>query len=219
MIFHILTIFPEAFTSFTQTSMIAKAIWNNLLKIHTYKLCDFSTKNFKHVDNKAYWMHGQVISPEPLSKALKHIKTQCKSPPVTVYMSPSWDLLQQEKVETLYKQHHKNEIIIICGHYEWIDQRIIDKYVDLEISIWEYVLTSWELAAQVFIDAFSSHIPKVLWNVQSLEEESFSTFFNRQKEHPVYTRPRVFEWLEVPETLTSGNHKKIELWKHTNIKK
>ena len=133
-------------------------------------------------------------------------------------MSPSWELLNQEATENYHSKFKQEDVIIICGHYEWIDQRIIDKYVDYEISIWEYVLTSWELSSQVLIDSLVRHIPWVLGNQQSLVEESFSEFFDRQKEHSVYTRPRVFEDMEVPEILTSGNHKLIEAWKHNNTK-
>jgi len=235
MNFHIITIFPEAFNSFINTSIIWKWIKNNLFNIELYKLNDFSEKKFKHVDDKAYWMHGQVISPEPLSKAINFVKNKIninsfplnkgkdawkadRDIPV-IYMSPSWDLLNQEKVEKYYQNFKNKDIIIICGHYEWIDQRIIEKYVDYEISIWEYVLTSWELSSQVFIDSIVRNIPEVLWNKQSLEEESFSNFFDRQKEHPVYTRPNVFEWMEVPKILTSWNHKNIEKWKINNLKK
>ena len=219
MNFHIITIFPEAFDSFIKTSIIWKAIKNNLFNIELYKLWDFSEKNFKHVDDKAYWMHWQVISPEPLSKAINFIKEKINWDNIVIYMSPSWDLLNQEKVENYYKNFEEKDIIIICGHYEWIDQRIIEKYVTHEISIWEYVLTSWELSAQILIDSLVRHIPGVLWNKQSLEEESFSKFFDRQKEHPVYTRPKVFEDMEVPFILTSWNHPEIEKWKKNSLKK
>lgn len=218
MNFHIITIFPEAFDSFIKTSIIWKWIKNNLFNIKLYKLNDFSDKNFKHVDDKAYWIHGQVISPEPLSKAINFVKNKINWKSIIIYMSPSWDLLNQEKVENYYTNFKNKDIIIICGHYEWIDQRIIDKYVDFEISIWEYILTSWELAATILIDSIVRNIPEVLWNKQSLEEESFSKFFNRQKEHPVYTRPKVFEEMEVPKILTSWNHKEIEKWKFNNLK-
>ena len=219
MNFHIITIFPEAFDSFINTSIINKAINNDLFNIKIYKLWDFSDKNFKHVDDKAFWMHWQVISPEPLSKAIKFVKEKINWENIVIYMSPSWDLLNQEKVENYYTNFKSKDIIIICGHYEWIDQRIIEKYVDYQISIWEYVLTSWELSAQILIDSLVRHIPEVLWNPQSLEEESFSKFFDRQKEHPVYTRPQIFEEMKVPEVLTSGNHKEIEKWKINNLKK
>jgi len=218
MNFHIITIFPEAFDSFIKTSIIWKSLKNNLFNIELYKLWDFSDKKFMHVDDKAFWMHWQVISPEPLSKAINFVKKKINWENIVIYMSPSWDLLNQEKVEDYYNNFRNKDIIIICGHYEWIDQRIIEKYVDYQISIWEYVLTSWELSAQILIDSLVRHVPKVLWNQQSLEEESFSKFFDRQKEHPVYTRPQIFEEMKVPEVLTSGNHKEIEKWKINNLK-
>ena len=219
MKFHIITIFPEAFDSFLKTSIIWNSIEKKLFEIRLYKLNDFSEKKFKHVDNKAYWMHWQVISPEPISKAINFIKNNIKNnnAPI-IYMSPSWDLLNQEKVEKYYSKFNNKDIIIICWHYEWIDQRIIDKYVDYEISIWEYILTSWEIASQILIDSLVRNITWVLWNKQSLEEESFSKFFDRQKEHPVYTRPYKFEWIEVPKVLISWNHLEIEKWKHKNLK-
>jgi tRNA (guanine37-N1)-methyltransferase len=131
-------------------------------------------------------------------------------------MTPSGELMNQQKVEE-YTQSFWNEIIIICGHYEWIDQRIRDLYVDYEISIGEYVLSSGELSAMVFIDTFVRHIPWVLWNPESLEEESFSQKLGRQKEYPVNTRPKEFRWLQVPDVLTSGNHSEIEKWKKNNL--
>jgi len=215
---HIITIFPDAFNSFLETSMLWKAIKNKLVDISLYKLSDFSDKNFGHVDDNAYGMHGQVISPEPLGKAIEHVfRAAWKKIPV-VYMSPSWELLKQEKVEKDYNSLVQNkqmwEFLIICGHYEWIDQRIIDLYVDKQVSIWEYVLTSWEIAAQVYIDALVRHIPWVLWNAQSLKEDSFSKKFDRQKEYPVYTRPQVFREKKVPDVLLSGDPKKIEDWKN-----
>jgi tRNA (guanine37-N1)-methyltransferase len=170
------------------------------------------------VDDKAYWMHGQVISPEPLGNAIEYIFEKVWKKIDIVYMTPSWDLLNQEKVEKYYENFENKDFIIICGHYEGIDQRIIDLYIDYEISIWEYVLTSWELAAQVLIDALVRHIPWVLWNKNSLEEDSFSKRFNRQKEYPVYTRPENYKWIKIPEVLKLGNHKEIEKWKNNNLR-
>lgn len=213
---HIITIFPESFTSYLESSIVWKAKERWLFEINLYKLNDFSDKNFKHVDDKAFWTHGQVISPEPLSKALKYIFEKVWKKIPVIYMSPSWDLLNQEKVEEYSKK--LEEFIIICWHYEWIDQRIIDLYVDFEISIWEYILTSWELSSMVFMDSLIRFIPEVLWNPLSLEEESFSKKLFGKKEYPHYTRPRVFEWLDVPEVLLSWNHKDIEKWKINNIK-
>lgn len=214
MKFHIITIFPESFESHFNTSMMRKARDNNLFSLELYKLNDFSDKNFGHVDDKAYGMHGQVISPEPLSKAIEHVFEKVGKKIPVYYMSPRGNILTQEIVEN-YSQ--VSECCIICGHYEWIDQRIIDIYVDEEISIGKYILTSGELAATVFIDSVVRHIPEVLWNPESLLEESFSEKLGRQKEYPLYTRPQEFMWKKVPDVLISGNHKYIEQWKYNNL--
>lgn len=214
---HIITIFPESFESYFKSSIIWRSIANGLFQPVFYKLNDFSEDKFKRVDDKAYWMHGQVISPEPLNKSIKHIFTKVWKKIPVVYMSPRGDLLTQEKIEK-YSEKLSEEFIIICWHYEWIDQRIIDKYVTHEVSIGEYVISSWELASMVFIDSLVRHIPEVLWNKQSLEEDSFSEKLFRQKEYPVYTRPEEFLWMKVPEILLSWNHKEIEKWKINNLK-
>ncbi len=218
MNFHIITIFPESFKSYFSSSIMDKAMKNNLFSIELYKLNDFSKLSSKRVDDKAYGMHWQVISAEVLSDAIEFIfKKVWKKIPV-IYMTPSWELLNQEKVEYFY-ENLKNDCIIICWHYEWIDERIVELYVDFEISIWEYVLSSWELAASVFIDSFVRNISWVLGNKLSLEEDSFSKKFERKKEYPVYTRPKIFKNLEVPEILLSGNHAEIENWKKNNLHK
>jgi len=213
---HIITIFPESFDSYFSSSIIWNAINKWLFKPIFYKLNDFSSLPTKRVDDKAYWMHWQVISPKPLSKVIEFIfENVWKKLPV-IYLTPKWSLLNQEKVENYYKQL-KEEFIIICWHYEWIDQRIIDLYVDYEISIWEYILSSWELASMVFLDSLIRQIPEVLWNNLSLEEDSFSLKLNRQKEYPVYTRPKEFKNMKVPDILISWNHIEIEKWKKNNL--
>lgn len=216
MKFHIITIFPESFDSYFASSILWRAIEKKLFEVKFYKLNDFSSKNFGQVDDKAYGMHGQVISAEPLSIAIEHVFEQVWKKIPVLYMSPSWNLLTQEVTENYAK--NIDETIIICGHYEWIDQRIIDHYNVECISIGEYVLSSWELAAMVLIDSIVRHIPAVLWNAQSLEEDSFSKKLGRQKEYPVYTRPDKILWLEVPAVLRGGNHKEIEKWKHDNLR-
>lgn len=216
MNFHILTIFPESFESYFWSSIMKKALDKKYFSINLYKLNDFSEKPTKRVDDKAYGMHGQVIEAEVLAKAIEYIfKKVGKKIPV-IYMTPGWSLLNQEKVEFFYENLEK-DCLIICWHYEWIDERIIELFVDYKVSIWEYVLSSGELSASVFIDAFVRNISWVLWNKLSLEEESFSKKFERKKEHPVYTRPKIFRWLPVPEVLFSGNHLEIEKWKKNNL--
>lgn len=213
---HIITIFPEAFDSYIKTSIFRKAKKDKLVDIKLYKLNDFSTKKFKQVDDKAYGTHGQVISPEPLSKAINNVLEKVWKKVPVVYMSPRWEILTQVKLEKYYKKLSE-EFIVICGHYEWIDERIIEKYVSHEISIWRYIITSWELASQVLIDSLIRFIPGVLWNEESFLEESYSKKLSRQKEYPHYTRPRIFEGTEVPEVLTSWDHQKIKKWKEKNL--
>jgi len=211
MKFHIITIFPEAFTSFLDTSIIWKAREKWLLEVELYKLNDFAKDTSGHVDDKAFGMHGQVLSPIPLSRAIWRVREatwnnwKSENLPI-IYMSPSGQKLEQELCEKLSESI--NECIIICGHYEWIDQRIIDSYVDYEISIWDYILTGWEIAAQVFIDSIIRLKKWVL----------FSKKLDRQKEYPVYTRPQIFEGQWVPDELISWNHSKIENWKLDNLR-
>lgn len=215
---HIITIFPKSFESYFSSSIMKNAIDKWLFSINLYKLNDFSDDKFKRVDDKAYWMHGQVISPEPLSKAIEFIFEKVWKKIPVIYLSPRGVLLNQEKVEYFYDLF-KEEVIFICWHYEWIDQRIIDIYVNYHISIWDYVISTWELATMVFIDSLVRNIPWVLWNEKSLLEDSFSEKLNRQKEYPIYTKPWYFMWLEVPDVLLSWDHKKIEEWKNDNLTK
>ncbi len=215
---HIITIFPENFECFFRDSIIWKAQKKWLFEVELYKLNNFSDNKTKRVDDKAYWMHGQVISPKPLDKAINYIFNKLWKKILVIYMSPKWKILTQSRVEKYYKKLQNEEFIIVCGHYEGIDQRIIDLYVDLEISIGKYILTSGELAAQVFLDTLIRHIPGVLGNKDSLDEDSFSKKFFRRKEYPVYTKPQEFRWLKVPNILLSWNHKKIDTWKINNLK-
>jgi tRNA (guanine37-N1)-methyltransferase len=215
MKFHIITIFPEAFTSFLETSIIWKAREKWLIDVQLYKLNEFAKDTSGHVDDKAFGMHGQVLSPIPLARAIEHIFELTGKIPV-IYMSPSWEPLKQETSEKLSSE--LEQCIIICGHYEWIDERIIDLFVNYEISIWEYILTGGEIAAQVLIDSLIRLKPDVLWSSISHEEESFSKKLDRQKEYPVYTRPQDFRGKKVPDILTSGNHKKIDIWKKDNLR-
>ncbi len=213
---HIITIFPEAFDSYLSTSIAKNALNKGLLDVKLYKLNNFSYDNLKRVDDKVYWSHGQLIKADILARAIEYIFKQTNKKLKIVYMSPKWDLLDQEKIEK-YSSELDEEFIIICGHYEWIDQRIIDLYEVYEISIGEYVITSWELAGQVFIDSLVRLVPGVINSEISHEEESFSAKLNRQKEYPQYTAPKEFMWISVPEILTSGNHKSIDDWKKSNL--
>lgn len=160
-------------------------------------------------------MHGQVLSPVPLSRAIEYIFEDTGKIPV-IYMTPSGQTLEQKLVEQLSSS--VEECIIICGHYEWIDQRVIDIYVDYEISLGEYILTGWEFPAQILMDSLIRLIPEALGSSISHEEESFSKKLDRQKEYPIYTRPQIFQGKEVPGVLLSGNHKEIDTWKRNNLR-
>ena len=212
---HIITIFPESFDSYFSSSIMRIAQEKKQFEPCFYKLSDYSDRPTKRVDDKAFWMHGQVLSPEPLSKAIDGVFDEHGKMPV-IYLSPRGELLNQEAVEKFSEV--LSECVIICWHYEWIDQRIIDFYVDYEVSIWEYVITSWELATMVFLDTIVRHLPWVLNSDLSVIEESFSEKLGRQKEYPVYTRPRSFKWMDVPDEIISWDHSRIEQWKKRNIK-
>lgn len=201
----ILTLFPEMFESLN-ASILKRAQEKNLIEINIVNIRDYSLDNNKRCDDYSYGGGaGMIMTPQPLFDAISSVKTD-KS--YTIYLSPKGKVLTQEKVVELAKT--QKELILICGHYEGIDERIIDLCVDEEISIGDYVLTGGEIPAMVLIDSISRYIPNVLGNNITTEEESFS---NGLLEYPQYTRPQVFRGLKVPEVLTSGNHKEINNWR------
>lgn len=199
----ILTLFPEMFETLNH-SILERAQKNNLLKINVQNIRDFSKDKHKKVDDTPFGGGaGMVMTCQPLFDTINSVKTDGAK---IVYMSPKGKLLKQNVVVELAKCEH---IIIVCGHYEGIDQRVIDHFDMEEISIGDYVLTGGELPAMVLVDAVSRYVDGVL-SEGSTDEESFS---NGLLEYPQYTKPRVYEGLEVPEVLTNGNHKEIEKWK------
>ena len=201
----ILTLFPEMFESLN-ASILKRAQEKNLIEINIVNIRDYSLDNNKRCDDYSYGGGaGMIMTPQPLFDAISSVKTD-KS--YTIYLSPKGKVLTQEKVVELAKT--QKELILICGHYEGIDERIIDLCVDEEISIGDYVLTGGEIPAMVLVDSISRYIPNVLGNNMTTEEESFS---NGLLEYPQYTRPQVFRGLKVPEVLTSGNHKEINNWR------
>lgn len=203
MKFDILTLFPEMFENLKQ-SIIGRAIEKNIININLINIRDFSKDKHKKVDDTPYGGGaGMVMKPDVVYSAYNSIKDKNAK---VIYMSPQGKTLNQENVEELSKEEH---LVILCGHYEGIDQRVLDKIVDEEISIGDYVLTGGELPAMVLIDSVSRYVEGVL-KEDSIKEESFS---DGLLEYPQYTRPEVFEGEKVPEILLSGHHENINKWR------
>ena len=203
MKFDVLTLFPEMFSSLEQ-SIIGRAVENEHISINLINIRDFSTDKHKKVDDTPYGGGaGMVMMPDVIYSAYKSLES---SDAKVIYMSPKGKTLNQEKVEELSKESH---LIILCGHYEGIDQRVLDKIVDEEISIGDYVLTGGEIPAMVLIDSVSRYVKGVL-KEDSIKEETFS---NGLLEYPQYTRPEIFQGERVPEVLLSGNHQEIDKWR------
>ncbi len=214
MQFDVLTLFPEMFDILNE-SIIGRAKEKGLINVNLINIRDFSKNKHKKVDDTPYGGGaGMVIQPDVVYDAYKSvIKNNDKSgldekskKTRVIYMSPQGKKLDQQKVEELSKQEH---LILLCGHYEGIDQRVLDTIVDEEISIGDYVLTGGELPAMVLIDSVSRYVEGVLKD-GSTTEESFSQGL---LEYPQYTRPEIFEEQQVPEVLLSGNHQMIDKWR------
>ena len=204
MQFDVLTLFPEMYEPLKQ-SILGKAQENGKIEINIINIRDFSKDKHKKVDDTPYGGGaGMVIRPDVVYDAYCSIKN--KENAKVIYLSPQGKKLNQEKVVELSKEKH---LILLCGHYEGIDQRVLDEIVDEEISIGDYVLTGGELPSMVLIDSVSRYVEGVITK-ESTQEESFS---NNLLEYPQYTRPEVFEGVKVPEVLLSGHHENINKWR------
>ena len=203
MKFDVLTLFPEMFESLNQ-SIIGKGKEKGLIDINLVNIRDFSKNKHKQVDDTPYGGGaGMVMKADVVYDAYKSLNiTKAK----VIYMSPQGKVLNQSKVQALAEEEH---IILLCGHYEGIDQRVLDEIVDEEISIGDYVLTGGEIPAMVLIDSVSRYVDGVI-KKESTKEESFS---NGLLEYPQYTRPETFLNSKVPEVLLSVNHQNREKWK------
>ena len=203
MKFDVLTLFPEMFEA-VKKSVIGKAEEKKLIQINLINIRDFSKNKHKKVDDTPYGGGaGMVIQPDVVYDAYNSIKDENAK---VIYITPQGKVLNQKKVEELSKEKH---LILLCGHYEGIDQRVLDKIVDEEISIGDYVLTGGELPAMILIDSVSRYVEGVL-SEDSTSEESFSQGI---LEYPQYTRPETFEGVKVPEILQSGHHENINKWR------
>ena len=207
MRFDILTLFPGMFSSPLQESILGKAIEKGLIQIRTINIRDFSLDKHQVVDDTPYGGgQGMVMKAEPIARAIESAKSQNPSAR-TVYLTPQGIPLNQDLARRLSTQFH---LILLCGRYEGVDERVRELFIDEELSIGDYILTGGELAAMVLIDAVSRFIPGVLGSDRSAEEDSF---FNSLLEYPQYTRPSNFRGSCVPEVLLSGNHSAISQWR------
>jgi len=203
MFFEILTLFPEALEGYLATSIVGRAIKAGLVEVKVTNIRDFALDKHQVTDDRPYGGgEGMLMKPEPLAAAIRQAL-----PGRVVLTSPRGRPLNQAKAERLSGEER---VILVCGRYEGVDQRIIDSLVDEELSIGDYVLTGGELAALVILDATVRLLPGVLGAEGSSQADSFSRGL---LEHPHYTRPQVFEGREVPGVLLSGDHARIERWR------
>ncbi len=209
MIFNCLTIFPEMFEGFTGTSLCEKAIQRELIEINTVNFRDFTEDKHNRVDDYPFGGGaGMLLMPQPLFSSFEALAERYADKRArNLYMSPAGKPLTQQKAQELSEYEVLN---ILCGHYEGVDQRVLDHLIEEEISIGDYVLTGGELPAMVLMDCVMRYVPGVLSNDESVGEESFSEYL---LEYPQYTRPSNFRGMVVPEVLLSGHHKNIAAWK------
>ena len=203
----VLTIFPHMFDSFLKESILGRAIAQGLLAVEPVDLRPFSDRKHKNTDDDPFGGGaGMVMLAQPILDAMAAVAPE----PFhgrRIFLSPRGQTLTQKKAEALSRER---ELVLLCGHYEGVDQRAIDACIDEEISVGDYVLTGGEPAAMVLIDCIARLIPGVLGSSESAGDESFTTGL---LEYPQYTRPREFRGREVPEVLLNGNHALIERWR------
>ncbi|MCH9632541.1 MAG: tRNA (guanine-N(1)-)-methyltransferase [Chlamydiae bacterium] len=203
-----LSLFPNYFQGPLSESMIARAQKSELLEINCVDIRDYCKDKHKQADDRPYGGGpGMVMMAEPVSEAIRAMKT---SKSKVVYLSPQGKPLDQKLAKELSKEKH---LILLCGHYEGVDQRVLESDVDMEISIGDYVLTNGCLAACVLIDVVARFVPGVLGHPESSANDSFE---KGRLDCPHYTRPQNFEGKEVPEVLLSGNHQEIDKWRQKN---
>jgi len=208
MIYDILTLFPEMFDSFLDASILGKAIAQGTLQVRRHNIRDFATGRHRVTDDAPYGGGcGMVMKPEPLVRAIESVRALEGPPGFVVLLTPQGRRFCQKIAADLAR---KERLILVCGRYEGVDERVRELAVDEEISIGDYVLSGGEAAALVVLDATARLVPGVLGDEQSVREESFS---GGLLEYPQYTRPRQFMGLGVPAVLLSGDHRKIALWR------
>ena len=208
MRFHVMTLFPDMVSGGLRTSITGRAIENHIFELNIVNIRDYSKDKHKHVDDYPYGGGaGMVMQPGPVYDCYQDIVKDMDKKPRVIYMTPQGKVFSQSIAEELSKEE---ELIFLCGHYEGIDERVLEEIVTDELSIGDYVLTGGELPAMVMIDSISRLIPGVLNNDDSAEYESFQ---DGPLEYPQYTRPETFMDKKVPSVLLSGHHGNIEKWR------
>ncbi|MCC8135259.1 MAG: tRNA (guanosine(37)-N1)-methyltransferase TrmD [Ruminococcus sp.] len=205
----IATLFPEMCEAVLGESIIGRARRSGAIEINCRQIRDYTNDKHRRVDDTPYGGGmGMVMQCQPIYNCYRAVCEHLGAAPHTIYMSPKGIILSQQKAKELSQMEN---IFIICGHYEGVDQRVIDKIVDEEISVGDYVLTGGELPAMVLVDSVARMCPGVLSDAECYEEESI---YSGLLEYPHYTRPEVWEGMEVPPVLLSGHHKNIAEWRH-----
>ncbi|MDK2808865.1 MAG: tRNA (guanine37-N1)-methyltransferase [Clostridiales bacterium] len=215
MEYHVLTLFPEMIEQGMNTSIMGRAIENQQIALHTVNIRDFSDNKHHKVDDYPYGGGaGMVMQAEPIYRAYQSLSADEKRKHRVIYLTPQGSVFSQKKAQELAKEE---ELVFLCGHYEGVDERVLEMIVTDYISIGDYVLTGGELAAMVVMDAIARLVPGVLNNEVSAETESFD---DNLLEYPQYSRPEVWREKAVPAVLLSGHHKNIEEWRrHESMKR
>lgn len=214
MHFYILTLFPEMVTAGLNTSIIGRAAAAGLLRIETVNIRDFSTNKHHKVDDYPYGGGaGMLMQAQPVYDAFLSCAERIEKKPRCIYLTPQGTTFDQKMAKDFSKEE---ELVLLCGHYEGIDERVLEEIVTDYVSIGDYVLTGGELPAMVLVDAISRMVPGVLSNQESGQAESFE---DGLLEYPQYSRPEEWMGKKVPEVLLSGHHKKIEAWKKEQAEK
>ncbi|HIU74349.1 MAG TPA: tRNA (guanosine(37)-N1)-methyltransferase TrmD [Candidatus Pelethocola excrementipullorum] len=209
MRYHVLTLFPEMIDQAANTSILGRAVKNGSIQVETTNIRDYSANKHMRVDDYPYGGGaGMVMEAEPVYRAYEAVKEKIGHKPRTIYLTPQGKVLNQTMVEEFALDE---DLVLICGHYEGIDERVLEEVVTDYVSIGDYVLTGGELGAMVMIDAISRFVPGVLSNEESSQFESLQ---DNLLEYPHYTRPEVWHEKRVPQVLLSGDHKRIEAWRY-----
>lgn len=208
MNFHVLTLFPEMIEQGVNTSITGRAIQNNLISVNAINIRDFAGNKYGQVDDYPYGGGaGMVMQPGPVYRSYESVVEKIGHAPRVLYMTPQGKVFNQGMAEEFAKE---KDIVFLCGHYEGIDERVLEMIVTDNVSIGDYVLTGGELPSMVMIDAISRLVPGVLNNEVSAEFESFN---DNLLEYPQYTRPAKFMEKDVPPILLSGDHGKVDRWR------